>query len=134
MEWEYLCSTVLFIAISFPLNSHDFIGEFTTSYRELARGQSQFNVYEVSDFFSCPQNIRAEAFLALTPESFLRKGASSRHSEPIGAQPILLFSYVSLIEINGSCAKAAPIHFTWAFSVELPKGLCPLTLLALQAQ
>ncbi|XP_019736852.1 copine-5b isoform X3 [Hippocampus comes] len=26
---------------------HDFIGDFTTSYRELARGQSQFNVYEV---------------------------------------------------------------------------------------
>ncbi|XP_022056589.2 LOW QUALITY PROTEIN: copine-9-like [Acanthochromis polyacanthus] len=25
----------------------DFIGEFTTSYRELSRGQSQFNVYEV---------------------------------------------------------------------------------------
>uniref|UniRef100_A0AAY4E349 C2 domain-containing protein n=1 Tax=Denticeps clupeoides TaxID=299321 RepID=A0AAY4E349_9TELE len=27
--------------------SHDFIGEFTTSYREFSRGQSQFNVYEV---------------------------------------------------------------------------------------
>uniref|UniRef100_A0A672SGQ3 Copine-5-like n=1 Tax=Sinocyclocheilus grahami TaxID=75366 RepID=A0A672SGQ3_SINGR len=27
--------------------SHDFIGEFTTSYRELSRGQSQFNVFEV---------------------------------------------------------------------------------------
>ncbi|XP_073475795.1 copine-8 [Aquarana catesbeiana] len=27
--------------------SHDYIGEFTTSYRELSRGQSQFNVYEV---------------------------------------------------------------------------------------
>ncbi|XP_069923760.1 uncharacterized protein [Oryctolagus cuniculus] len=26
---------------------HDIIGEFTTSYRELSRGQSQFNVYEV---------------------------------------------------------------------------------------
>ncbi|NWR44206.1 CPNE5 protein, partial [Regulus satrapa] len=26
---------------------HDFIGEFTTSYRELARGQSHLNVYEV---------------------------------------------------------------------------------------
>uniref|UniRef100_S4RAC4 C2 domain-containing protein n=1 Tax=Petromyzon marinus TaxID=7757 RepID=S4RAC4_PETMA len=26
--------------------SHDFIGEFTTSYRELARGQNQFNIYE----------------------------------------------------------------------------------------
>uniref|UniRef100_A0A8C5BYT2 Copine Vb n=1 Tax=Gadus morhua TaxID=8049 RepID=A0A8C5BYT2_GADMO len=31
--------------------SHDFIGEFTTSYRELARGQSQFNIYEVSNAF-----------------------------------------------------------------------------------
>lgn len=31
------------------LTSHDFIGDFTTSYRELARGQSQFNVYEVSN-------------------------------------------------------------------------------------
>ncbi|MEJ1288042.1 hypothetical protein NN561_019071 [Cricetulus griseus] len=29
-------------------DSHDFIGEFTTSYRELARGQSQFNIYEVT--------------------------------------------------------------------------------------
>uniref|UniRef100_A0A3Q2NT84 Copine 8 n=1 Tax=Fundulus heteroclitus TaxID=8078 RepID=A0A3Q2NT84_FUNHE len=28
--------------------SHDFIGEFSTSYRELSLGQSQFNVYEVS--------------------------------------------------------------------------------------
>ncbi|KAG7239851.1 hypothetical protein INR49_030564 [Caranx melampygus] len=28
--------------------SHDFIGEFTTSYRELSRGQNQFNVYEVT--------------------------------------------------------------------------------------
>lgn len=30
------------------LSSHDFIGEFTTSYKELCRGQSQLNVYEVS--------------------------------------------------------------------------------------
>uniref|UniRef100_A0A3B3Y352 C2 domain-containing protein n=1 Tax=Poecilia mexicana TaxID=48701 RepID=A0A3B3Y352_9TELE len=28
-------------------DSHDFIGEFSTSYRELSIGQSQFNVYEV---------------------------------------------------------------------------------------
>lgn len=27
--------------------SHDFIGEFTTSYKELCRGQGQSNVYEV---------------------------------------------------------------------------------------
>ncbi|KAL2090604.1 hypothetical protein ACEWY4_012867 [Coilia grayii] len=30
-----------------PRVCHDFIGEFTTSYREISRGQSQFNVYEV---------------------------------------------------------------------------------------
>ncbi|MGH0162346.1 UNVERIFIED_CONTAM: hypothetical protein FKN15_042669 [Acipenser sinensis] len=30
--------------------SHDFIGEFTTSYRELSRGQNQFNVYENADY------------------------------------------------------------------------------------
>lgn len=28
-------------------SSHDFIGEFTTSYKELCRGQGQSNVYEV---------------------------------------------------------------------------------------
>ncbi|MGH0158335.1 UNVERIFIED_CONTAM: hypothetical protein FKN15_060338, partial [Acipenser sinensis] len=32
-------------------DSHDFIGEFTTSYRELSRGQNQFNVYEVMLLF-----------------------------------------------------------------------------------
>lgn len=36
----------LFVWVSFVC-SHDFIGEFTTSYRELSRGQNQFNVYEV---------------------------------------------------------------------------------------
>uniref|UniRef100_A0A8C5HTI8 Copine-5-like n=1 Tax=Gouania willdenowi TaxID=441366 RepID=A0A8C5HTI8_GOUWI len=29
--------------------SHDFIGEFTTSYKELCRGQNQLNVYEVCE-------------------------------------------------------------------------------------
>lgn len=52
----------IFVPIGVPLPlfvpspSHDFIGDFTTSYRELARGQSQFNVYEVSNsrlFFFC---------------------------------------------------------------------------------
>lgn len=30
------------------ISSHDFIGEFITSYKELCRGQSQLNIYEVS--------------------------------------------------------------------------------------
>lgn len=39
----------IFFSLFIPFPSHDFIGDFTTSYRELARGQSQFNVYEVSN-------------------------------------------------------------------------------------
>uniref|UniRef100_A0A670YLC5 C2 domain-containing protein n=1 Tax=Pseudonaja textilis TaxID=8673 RepID=A0A670YLC5_PSETE len=42
--------------------SHDFIGEFTTSYRELARGQSQFNVYELA-----PKSMNSLLFLLLLP-------------------------------------------------------------------
>lgn len=41
-----LCSCLLF-CVGAVCCSHDFIGEFTTSYRELSRGQNQFNVYEV---------------------------------------------------------------------------------------
>ncbi|XP_041130094.1 copine-9-like [Polyodon spathula] len=51
------CRTLLFLFYSRTVKvdcydwdrdgSHDFIGEFTTSYRELSRGQNQFNVYEV---------------------------------------------------------------------------------------
>lgn len=33
--------------ISFCACSHDFIGEFSTSYREMSRSQSQFHIYEV---------------------------------------------------------------------------------------
>ncbi|KAL2093341.1 hypothetical protein ACEWY4_010653 [Coilia grayii] len=38
---------VLTVLISSPPPSHDYIGEFSTSYRELSTGQSQFYVYEV---------------------------------------------------------------------------------------
>uniref|UniRef100_A0A8C5FHM0 Copine VIII n=1 Tax=Gadus morhua TaxID=8049 RepID=A0A8C5FHM0_GADMO len=32
---------------------HDFIGEFSTSYREMSRGQTQFHIYEVVTLLSC---------------------------------------------------------------------------------
>lgn len=38
---------LLIEAISFCARSHDFIGEFSTSYREMSRSQSQFHIYEV---------------------------------------------------------------------------------------
>ncbi|TKS77086.1 Copine-9 [Collichthys lucidus] len=42
--------------------SHDFIGEFTTSYRELSRGQNQFNVYEPTSLhYMSPYQMNAYA-------------------------------------------------------------------------
>lgn len=55
MDGYAICTIQIFFKLKIEINipisffcSHDFIGEFTTSYRELSRGQSQFNVYEVS--------------------------------------------------------------------------------------
>uniref|UniRef100_A0A8C4SP37 Copine Vb n=1 Tax=Erpetoichthys calabaricus TaxID=27687 RepID=A0A8C4SP37_ERPCA len=50
-------------------DSHDFIGEFTTSYRELARGQSQFNVYEVRGVHPCRFLLISVTLLSFTVES-----------------------------------------------------------------
>lgn len=43
------CPSPGHLAVPTPCSScsHDFIGEFATSYRELSRAQSQFTVYEV---------------------------------------------------------------------------------------
>uniref|UniRef100_A0A3Q2R0A6 Copine VIII n=1 Tax=Fundulus heteroclitus TaxID=8078 RepID=A0A3Q2R0A6_FUNHE len=41
---------LLLIVCVFFIYSHDFIGEFSTSYREMCRSQSQFHVYEVLFF------------------------------------------------------------------------------------
>uniref|UniRef100_A0AAR2KGK0 C2 domain-containing protein n=1 Tax=Pygocentrus nattereri TaxID=42514 RepID=A0AAR2KGK0_PYGNA len=59
--------------------SHDFIGEFSTSYRELSRGQSQFNVYEVtycrielqSYFLYSPLQVTLLSFLVDIEVTFL---------------------------------------------------------------
>uniref|UniRef100_A0A3B3VKK9 Copine family member 9 n=1 Tax=Poecilia latipinna TaxID=48699 RepID=A0A3B3VKK9_9TELE len=52
--------------------SHDFIGEFTTSYRELSRGQNQFNVYEVKNmcfYFLSIQHCLSVTLLSFKVES-----------------------------------------------------------------
>lgn len=53
--------------------SHDFIGEFTTSYRELSRGQNQFNVYEVKQLCRFLSSL-IFARLSQTPVWFPAKG------------------------------------------------------------
>uniref|UniRef100_A0AAY4DMA8 C2 domain-containing protein n=1 Tax=Denticeps clupeoides TaxID=299321 RepID=A0AAY4DMA8_9TELE len=49
---------------------HDYIGEFSTSYRELSKGQSQFSVYEVRLSFS-PCTVTLLSCLVDTEVSFL---------------------------------------------------------------
>uniref|UniRef100_A0A3B4U179 Copine family member 9 n=1 Tax=Seriola dumerili TaxID=41447 RepID=A0A3B4U179_SERDU len=55
--------------------SHDFIGEFTTSYRELSRGQSQFNVYEVKSSVVTLLSFKAES--EYTFVDFIRGGSTN---------------------------------------------------------
>lgn len=57
--------------------SHDFIGEFSTSYRELSRGQSQFNMYEVS---VCVCVYRTESVLISKPPIEIVGNISGSHA------------------------------------------------------
>lgn len=79
----------------FFVHSHDFIGEFTTSYRELSRGQNQFNVYEVRhdrsgllflstfDLWRLYNSVWA-CFDIITPvDWFLKKKRKKRKSLPL---------------------------------------------------
>uniref|UniRef100_A0A3B5LWW5 Copine family member IX n=1 Tax=Xiphophorus couchianus TaxID=32473 RepID=A0A3B5LWW5_9TELE len=53
------------------LAPHDFIGEFTTSYRELSRGQNQFNVYEVKNMCFCLFSFYSALFVYFDPFFYL---------------------------------------------------------------
>uniref|UniRef100_A0A674K1X2 C2 domain-containing protein n=1 Tax=Terrapene triunguis TaxID=2587831 RepID=A0A674K1X2_9SAUR len=77
--------------------SHDFIGEFTTSYRELARGQSQFNVYEVSADGAPPEPIK-------------------RTSQALGSQAATVLGHVP------STSLATQINFTVAIDFTASNG------------
>uniref|UniRef100_A0A3B4XUK7 Copine-9-like n=1 Tax=Seriola lalandi dorsalis TaxID=1841481 RepID=A0A3B4XUK7_SERLL len=61
--------------------SHDFIGEFTTSYRELSRGQSQFNVYEVKLSVVTLLSFKAES--EYTFVDYIRGGVESHSTNVI---------------------------------------------------
>lgn len=64
-------------------HSHDFIGEFTTSYRELSRGQNQFNVYEVRPRWTPFLPFVAELSLVYASPSWRRRGYSSEPTKSL---------------------------------------------------
>uniref|UniRef100_A0A672IK08 Copine-8 n=1 Tax=Salarias fasciatus TaxID=181472 RepID=A0A672IK08_SALFA len=82
---------------------HDFIGEFSTSYRELSRGQSQFNVYEVS---ACVTLLSFLVDIEVTFLDYIKGGyvieiIEARALSPTGnpAQPTSLH-YMSPYQLN----------------------------------
>uniref|UniRef100_A0A8C9SQQ4 Copine 5 n=1 Tax=Scleropages formosus TaxID=113540 RepID=A0A8C9SQQ4_SCLFO len=81
--------------------SHDFIGEFTTSYRELARGQSQFTVYEV-----------------VNPKKKLKK----RKYINSGTVTLLSFSVESEYTFLDYIKGGTQIHFTVAIDFTASNG------------
>uniref|UniRef100_A0A8C9T8T7 Copine 5 n=1 Tax=Scleropages formosus TaxID=113540 RepID=A0A8C9T8T7_SCLFO len=81
--------------------AHDFIGEFTTSYRELARGQSQFTVYEV-----------------VNPKKKLKK----RKYINSGTVTLLSFSVESEYTFLDYIKGGTQIHFTVAIDFTASNG------------
>uniref|UniRef100_A0A8C3V5K3 Copine 5 n=1 Tax=Catharus ustulatus TaxID=91951 RepID=A0A8C3V5K3_CATUS len=90
--------------------SHDFIGEFTTSYRELAQGQSHLNVYEVVNPRKKMKkkkylNSGTVTLLSFTVEAehtfldYIRGGAEPRARAGNPSQPTSLH-YLSPFQLN----------------------------------
>uniref|UniRef100_A0A672JFE0 Copine Va n=1 Tax=Salarias fasciatus TaxID=181472 RepID=A0A672JFE0_SALFA len=83
--------------------SHDFIGEFTTSYKELCRGQSQLNVYELSGpllFFSVT-SLSVCRFASLTLTSFVLKGNPSQSTSLHYMNPYQMNAYAMALKAVG---------------------------------
>uniref|UniRef100_A0A3Q4AFZ4 C2 domain-containing protein n=1 Tax=Mola mola TaxID=94237 RepID=A0A3Q4AFZ4_MOLML len=57
--------------------SHDFIGEFTTSYKELCRGQSQLNAYEV---VNAKKKLKKKRYINSGTVSLLSFSVESEHT------------------------------------------------------
>uniref|UniRef100_A0A3P8TY80 Copine Va n=1 Tax=Amphiprion percula TaxID=161767 RepID=A0A3P8TY80_AMPPE len=73
--------------------SHDFIGEFTTSYKELCRGQSQLNVYEVS--------LLSFVFASLTLTLLVLKGNPSQSTSLHYMNPYQMNAYAMALKAVG---------------------------------
>ncbi|KAM9654996.1 copine-9 isoform 12-T12 [Morphnus guianensis] len=88
--------------------SHDFIGEFATSYRELSRAQSQFTVYEV-----------------LNP----RKKCKKKKYVNSGTVTLLSFSVESEFTFVDYIRGGTQLNFTVAIDFTASNGECSLCVL-----
>ncbi|XP_078276009.1 copine-8 isoform X3 [Rhinoraja longicauda] len=91
--------------------SHDFIGEFTTNYRELSRGQSQFNVYEV---FNPKKKAKKKKYIhsgTVTLLSFVVETESTFLDYIRGGTQINFTVAIDFTASNGHPAQSTSLHY-----------------------
>ncbi|XP_026305382.1 copine-8 [Piliocolobus tephrosceles] len=92
-------------------SSHDFIGEFTTSYRELSRGQSQFNVYEVVNPKKKGKKKKYSNSGTVTLLSFLVETEVSFLDYIKGGTQINFTVAIDFTASNGNPAQPTSLHY-----------------------
>ncbi|XP_041713067.1 copine-8-like isoform X1 [Coregonus clupeaformis] len=91
--------------------SHDFIGEFTTSYRDLSRGQSQFNVYEV---VNAKKKVKKKRYINSGTVTLLSFTVESEHTflDYIkGGTQIHFTVAIDFTASNGNPSQSTSLHY-----------------------
>ncbi|XP_054464756.1 copine-8 isoform X1 [Anoplopoma fimbria] len=91
--------------------SHDFIGEFTTSYKELCRGQNQLNVYEV---VNAKKKIKKKRYIHSGTVSLLSFNVESEHTflDYIkGGTQIHFTVAIDFTASNGNPSQSTSLHY-----------------------
>ncbi|KAJ3585900.1 hypothetical protein NHX12_012308 [Muraenolepis orangiensis] len=90
---------------------HDFIGEFTTSYKDLCRGQSQLNVYEV---VNGKKKIKKKRYINSGTVSLLSFSVESEHTflDYIKAGTQIHFTVaIDFTASNGNPSQSTSLHY-----------------------
>ncbi|KAK2529450.1 Cpne9 [Columba guinea] len=106
--------------------SHDFIGEFATSYRELSRAQSQFTVYEVGwgSQGEGPGTSHTRANPALRPQVLNpRKKCKKKKYVNSGTVTLLSFSVESEFTFVDYIRGGTQLNFTVAIDFTASNGM-----------
>ncbi|XP_064930757.1 copine-9 isoform X3 [Columba livia] len=106
--------------------SHDFIGEFATSYRELSRAQSQFTVYEVGwgSQAEGPGTFHTRANPALRPQVLNpRKKCKKKKYVNSGTVTLLSFSVESEFTFVDYIRGGTQLNFTVAIDFTASNGM-----------
>ncbi|XP_062248858.1 copine Va [Platichthys flesus] len=91
--------------------SHDFIGELTTSYKELCRGQSQSNVYEV---MNAKKKMKKKRYINSGTVSLLSFSVESEHTflDYIkGGTQIHFTVAIDFTASNGNPSQSTSLHY-----------------------